>query len=207
MTAPGDREAAHAGGGNRNGHRAALPALGKVLDFMRLIWEVDHSLQRRSKRMGATLGVTGPQRLVIRIVGRAPGSPAGHVARLLHVQPSTLTGILGRLERHGAIRRGADPHDSRRFPLRLTEKGRRLDAHVGGTVEAAIRRVLERTPARDLRATRRVLASIVENMAIDDAVRAPLGNRVRRPRQARRPSLRRRSPRARWSRARSARSS
>jgi len=41
--------------------------VGDAIDFLRLIWAVDHALQRRSKSMAATLGITGPQRLVIRI--------------------------------------------------------------------------------------------------------------------------------------------
>ena len=73
---------------------------------MRLLWAVDHGLQRRSKRMAATLGVTGPQRLVIRIVGRFPGISAGRLASILHLHPSTLTGILRRLERGGCSRDG-----------------------------------------------------------------------------------------------------
>jgi hypothetical protein len=42
--------------------------LGGPIDFLRLIWAVDHALQRRSKSMAATIGITGPQRLVIRII-------------------------------------------------------------------------------------------------------------------------------------------
>ena len=45
------------------------PSLGPTLDFLRLLWELDHALQRRSKRMARALGLTGPQRLVLRIVG------------------------------------------------------------------------------------------------------------------------------------------
>src|SRR2546430_1703441 len=71
--------------------------LGPVLDFMRLLWSVDHSLQSVSKRMEGTLGVTGPQRVVIRMVGQFPSISAGDVAALLHIHPSTLTGVLKRL--------------------------------------------------------------------------------------------------------------
>ena len=116
----------------------APPALGSVLDFMRLIWAVDHGLLRASRRMEASFGVTGPQRLVIRIVGRFPGIPAGHLARLLHIHPSTLTGIVARLERQGLLRRRSDPRDGRRWLLGLTDRGRVVDAAREGTAEAAV---------------------------------------------------------------------
>jgi hypothetical protein len=76
-----------------------LPPLGETIDFLRLIWRVDHALHQASKRMQASLGVTGPQRLVIRIVGRFPGLTAGQLAEILYVDPSTMTGVLERLER------------------------------------------------------------------------------------------------------------
>src|SRR5258708_10274784 len=89
------------------------PPLGAVVDFMRLLWAVDHSLQSASKRMESIFGITGPQRLVVRIVGRFPGIAAGRVAEILHVHPSTLTGILRRLEARGVLQRRIDPRDGR----------------------------------------------------------------------------------------------
>jgi DNA-binding MarR family transcriptional regulator len=117
-----------------------------VLDFMRLLWALDHALQRRSKQMQATLGVTGPQRLVVRLVGRFPGIAAGRLAALLHLHPSTLTGILVRLDQQGLIARRRDPRDRRRSLLALTARGRRVDVESRGTVEAAVHSVLAKTP-------------------------------------------------------------
>lgn len=58
------------------------PALDpSVLDVMRLLWSVEHRLQSRSKLMEAELGLTGPQRLVLRIGSRSPGRSAGELAR------------------------------------------------------------------------------------------------------------------------------
>jgi len=133
---------------------------------MRLIWALHHSLQTTSKRMKTAIGVTGPQRLVIRIVARFPGIPAGEIAQLLHVHPSTLTGILKRLERHGLIRRRPDPKDARRAFLGITEKGRRIDASGVGTVEAAVERVISRTPRATLEGAREVLKALANSLLV-----------------------------------------
>src|SRR5437016_14410817 len=101
--------------------------LGPILEFMKQLWAVDHGLQSASKRMEASFGITGPQRLVVRIVGRFPGIAAGRVAEILHVHPSTLTGILKRLEARGVLQRRSDPRDARRALFGLTAKGRKLD--------------------------------------------------------------------------------
>lgn len=148
--------------------RTVPPArLGDVLDFMRLIWALDHALQTTSKRMKASLGVTGPQRLVIRIVSRFPGITAGQIAELLHVHPSTLTGILKRLEAQGLVRRRTDSRDRRRAVLGLTEKGRRLEAAGQGTVESSVERVIARTPRVHLDRAREVLVALAEALSED----------------------------------------
>src|SRR5258708_13076299 len=85
------------------------PPLGAVLDFMRLLWAVDHSLQSASKRMEAQHGITGPQRLVVRIVGRFPGIAAGRVTDFLHVHPTTLPGILNRPQQRRLLQRNTTP--------------------------------------------------------------------------------------------------
>lgn len=134
--------------------------LGRVLEFWRLLWAVDHALQSTSKWMETRLGVTGPQRLVIRMIGCFPGVSAGALANLLHVHPSTLTGVLRRLTDRGAIRRAADPLDSRRALFRLTPRGVRIDRLRSGTVEAAITRAVASAPARNRAAARGLLARV-----------------------------------------------
>ncbi len=130
---------------------------------MRLLWALDHGLQTVSKRMKAVLGVTGPQRLVLRIVGRAPGITAGGIASTLHLDPSTLTGILARLETRGFLERKKDPSDARRALFRLTASGRRVDAkRRAETVEAAVRLALGRLDERKIAASREVLTALVK---------------------------------------------
>jgi DNA-binding MarR family transcriptional regulator len=121
--------------------------LGPVLEFMKQLWAVDHGLQTISKRLESQHGITGPQRLVVRIVGRTPGISAGALAQILRMHPSTLTGILRRLETRGVLVRKSDPNDARRALFALTAKGRKVDMLKTGTVEAAVRRVLAKLPS------------------------------------------------------------
>jgi len=150
--------------GNRGADPEQGPALGRVLDFMRLLWALDHGLQSTSKRMEATLGITGPQRLVLRIVGQFPGTSAGEVSSILHIHPSTLTGVLKRLQARGLIEREADPSDARRARLRLTAQGQMLNRTRSGTVEAAIRRVLAQVEPEKMQAVQEVLALLAEEV-------------------------------------------
>lgn len=139
---------------------SALP-VGDAIKFLGLIWAVDHALQRRSKSMAATLGITGPQRLVIRIIGRFPSIHAKQVADILHLHPSSLTALLKRLERRHLVRRWPDERDRRRWLLGLTRRGQALNREAPGTIEAAVQRVLETTTKADLD----VIAAVLDKLA------------------------------------------
>jgi DNA-binding MarR family transcriptional regulator len=143
------------------GEFADLP---DVLQFMQLLWAVAHGLERISKRMTGEIGVTGPQRLVLRVVGLFPGMSAGDLATVLHVHPSTLTGVLQRLVAQRLLGRSDDPSDRRRAVLRLTTRGARVNGARQGTVEAAIALVLEGISVRDRMATRRVLERLAAHL-------------------------------------------
>ena len=154
--------------------------LPDVLQFMQLMWAVVHGLERASKRMTGEIGVTGPQRLVLRVVGLFPGLSAGDLASVMRVHPSTLTGVLQRLVTQRLLIRAADPLDRRRAVLRLTTRGARVNAVRQGTVEAAIAEALDGVSDRDRIATRRVLerlAAQLERSATHESPRAARAGR------------------------------
>jgi DNA-binding MarR family transcriptional regulator len=136
--------------------------LPDVLQFMQLLWAVVHGVERTSKRMTSDLGITGPQRLVLRVVGLFPGVSAGDLAAILHVHPSTLTGVLQRLVTQRLLQRVDDPRDKRRAMLRLTARGARVNATTQGTIEAAVGTALDGVSVRDHAATRRVLERLAQ---------------------------------------------
>jgi DNA-binding MarR family transcriptional regulator len=136
------------------------PPLPDVLEFMQVLWRVVQGLDRASKRLAARTGVTGPQRLVLRLVGLRPGISASALAALLHVHPSTVTGVLRRLERQGLIARHAAPDDRRRAVLVLTAAGQRMNRPRAGTAEAAVGGALRGLDDTDRECTRRALDAI-----------------------------------------------
>jgi len=131
--------------------------LPRVLNFMRAMWGVAHGLQAASKHMQRTVGLTGPQRIVVRILGRFPDVSAGRLAEILHLHPSTLTGILARLEEQGTIARKSDSRDGRKALFALTAKGRKHDSRRPGTVEAIVETALAAFSAEEVEIARRVL--------------------------------------------------
>lgn len=149
----------------------------EVLAFMRLMWAVDHALQRASKQMNRIIGLTGPQRLVIRMLGEDPGLSPGEIAERLHLDPSTLTGIIQRLERRALVVRHRDPADGRRYRLELSDRGRRVTVPSAGTIEAAVADTLAGCRPAEIRAARSFFQRLAARL---EKVPAALERRARR---------------------------
>ena len=136
--------------------------LPETMQFIRLLWQLDHALNKRSRRMLRLLGVTASQRFLLKVVGMRPGCSPGQLARFLHVTPATVTRVVQRLEEDGFLRREADPRDSRRVRLYLLPKGARLDVRAEAASERPVATLLEATPPARIAETRQLLGALVK---------------------------------------------
>lgn len=110
--------------------------------------------------MANELGITGPQRFVLRVLELAPKISSGALAEYLHLHPSTLTGVLQRLERRKLLVRRRDPNDARRVLLELTPAGRRVLKKRTASVEAVVRAVISRERGKQIDTAVEVLQRI-----------------------------------------------
>jgi MarR family transcriptional regulator, organic hydroperoxide resistance regulator len=131
---------------------------------MQLLWAIDHGLGSISKQMLRRIGITAPQRLVLRLVGRSPHIMPSQLAEQLHLDRGTMTGILERLVAQDLIIRQPHPGDRRKALLRLSAKGRRLDRETSGTVEQCVSRALASVSSAKVRAARAVLEAVASEM-------------------------------------------
>lgn len=114
--------------------------------------------------MHAKLGLTGPQRLALRLVGSFPGLAPSELAELLHVDRGTLTGIVERLVAKRLVERRPDPEDGRRATLTLTSAGQRLNREVSGTVEAQVRQAISGLAPAKVAAAGEVLEALAAHL-------------------------------------------
>ncbi len=136
------------------------PLSDPTLVFLRTVWALDHRLQSHSKRMKAHSGVTGPQRLVLRVLELRGDTAPTELARILFFHKSTISIILRSLEGTGLVRRTPNPDDKRAAVLSLTPKGRRVVEQRTGTVEAVVRKTLAKMPDHDVQVARKVLDAL-----------------------------------------------
>jgi MarR family transcriptional regulator, organic hydroperoxide resistance regulator len=142
----------------------ARTELGEELEFMRLLWAVAHGMSSTSRVMEEAMGVTDLQRRVVWMASRFPGITASRLASVLHLHPSTLTGVVKRLVQRGHLLRQEDPLDMRRALLFVTESGRKLDVPDTYTVEGAVQRLFARISRETLSEARELLTALAEEL-------------------------------------------
>ena len=143
-------------------------AVPSVLEIMQGLWGLAHAMEARSKRMHRHLGITGPQRLLLRVIGESPGCAPGAAARRLSLDPGTVSRLAARLERRKLLRREMDSVDGRRQRLTLTRRGEGLAGDHRGTVEGAVREALARATPGEVRLARRFVHRLTEALAVPD---------------------------------------
>jgi DNA-binding MarR family transcriptional regulator len=158
----------------RPGRAERLPT---ALAFLRLLWAIDHGLRSVSRRMQRELGLTGPQRLVLRMVSKFPQLMPSELAELLHLDRGTLTGVLERLEAQQLLVRVPNEQDGRSVLLSLTARGKLLDREIPGTVEASISRALASLPPAKIEAARQVLEAVTRELAREGTTAAGRGSK------------------------------
>ena len=82
-------------------------------------------------------------------------------ARQLGLTPARVSNILSALEREGLVERGPSAGDRRRVEVRLTEKGREVDAHMNEALARRTADLLNALGEEDSRELVRILGRIV----------------------------------------------
>lgn len=84
---------------------------------------VIRAIDLRSKQLNKSIGLTGPQLLVMRFVSQSSGVIVREIADDVNLSPATITNILDRLESRGLVQRLRSTQDKRKVGVYLTEKG------------------------------------------------------------------------------------
>lgn len=144
----------------RRARQAAASDAAEVVNNLRRLFKAIHEY---SKAMLRSTGLSGPQLWALTVLDREPALSLGELAERLFAHPSTVSGIVDRLEERGAVSRERDPADGRGVLLRLTPRGRRLARTSPPPVQVGLRQALERLPALQLRQLRRTLDQVVRS--------------------------------------------
>jgi len=88
---------------------------------------------------------------------------ANELGKRAGLEPSTMTGLLDRMERDGLVKREPDPNDRRANRIHLTQEG--VDAEVSATkvVSTTLKKVFRTISKKDIETTKNLLRTILLN--------------------------------------------
>lgn len=125
---------------------------------------MNQRLSTASKLMQTRFGVSGYQRMIIRVVGLKPQISLRALARILQTHKSTIEGPVEVLIAQGVIARERDPTDAKSVLLSLEAKGQTIDAFRSGTVEAKVSAAISGFSDAQLDTALEVFAAIVREL-------------------------------------------
>lgn len=108
----------------------------------------------------AELGVSNDEAHLLSYLASYAPAPIYELQRVLGHRPSTLTGLIDRLERRRLVRRERNPADGRSFLITLTGSGRELAGRVSGLVRQFEADLLTGVDERALAGFREVMNAI-----------------------------------------------
>jgi DNA-binding MarR family transcriptional regulator len=96
-------------------------------------------------------------------LGSEDGMKLTALGRCAGVEPSTITGLVDRMERDGLVYRSNDPDDRRAQKANLTEKGRLIRARVFNALDKMEEGAFAGIAPEEMDAAKKVLWKVLEN--------------------------------------------
>ena len=122
-------------------------AIASVFDNLRRVVQVVHGYSKRAEHVA---GLTGPQLWAIKVLAETGPIMVSDLARRMYLHPSTVIGILDRLEVRGRVTRTRSTEDRRVVTVGLTRRGKETVKKVPAVAQGLLLKGLEELSDHDL---------------------------------------------------------
>jgi len=99
------------------------PIISNIIDNLRRVFQI---LNEQSKKVKRETGLTGPQLWAIKTINENSPVKVSDLANKLYLHPTTVIGIIDRLEKQNLVKRRRSKNDRRVVWIELTAKGNNL---------------------------------------------------------------------------------
>ena len=141
------------------------PSITEIMQSLRRIFK---KIQDYSHEVFNKFGITGPQLWTLKTIYQSDGLPIGELSERMYLHPSTISGVVNRLEKKGYVLRDRGETDRRVVNVRLTQRGRSLARKTPNPVQGKMIYGLKRLKREDLD---RILGSVQTLVQIMEAQR------------------------------------
>jgi DNA-binding MarR family transcriptional regulator len=143
-------------------------------DILRSLRRITRAIDLHSKQLMAACGLTGPQLVCLRTIGRETPLSLGQLARAVSLSQATVTGIVDRLVDRGLVRRRRVQSDRRSVSISITDAGSELIASAPSPLQERFSSRLAALSEEDRAALSAALDRVVQMMDGSQIDAAPL---------------------------------
>ena len=98
----------------------------EISETVQSLRRIVKTIEDYSQQVSSEFGVTGPQLWALKTILEHGALPLGQLGKKMYLHPSTVTGVVDRLESKGYVVRGRDATDRRIVTVTLTPAGKEL---------------------------------------------------------------------------------
>ncbi len=136
-------------------------AISEVMQSLRRIFK---AIQDYSHEVSNKFGITGPQLWALKTISQSESLSLSELSKRMYLHPSTITGVVDRLEKKGFVVRIRDKKDRRVISVRLTSKGRQLSKGTPNPIQGKMIYGLRKLKAEELNSIYNSASKLVKIM-------------------------------------------
>jgi MarR family transcriptional regulator, organic hydroperoxide resistance regulator len=139
-----------------------------ISETMHSLRRIIKSLQDYSQEVFSHFGVTGPQLWALKTIHQAGSLSLGELSKEMYLNPSTISGVVDRLEKKGYVVRDRTEKDRRVVKVRLTPEGEILVKKAPNPVQGKMIYGLRKLRREELSLIYESVQKLVEIMEAQD---------------------------------------
>jgi MarR family transcriptional regulator, organic hydroperoxide resistance regulator len=138
-------------------------AISGIMQSLRRIFK---AIQDYSQEVSHKFGITGPQLWALKTLSTNGSLPLGQLSKMMYLHPSTITGVVDRLEKKGYVVRDRVHKDRRVVMVQLTSKGKKIVSKAPNPIQGKMVYGLNRLQQKNLNS---IYGAVEELMEIAEA--------------------------------------
>jgi DNA-binding MarR family transcriptional regulator len=135
-----------------------------ISETMQALRRIIKALQDYSQDISNQFGITGPQLWALKTIFQHGDLSLSELSKRMYLHPSTMTGVVDRLEKKGFVVRKRDEGDRRVIQLQLTPQGTHLIKKAPNPIQGKMIYGLRRLKRHELDSIFRAVQKLTEIM-------------------------------------------
>jgi MarR family transcriptional regulator, organic hydroperoxide resistance regulator len=139
-----------------------------ISETMQSLRRIIKAIQDYSQEVSRQFGVTGPQLWALKTISQSETLSLSELGKEMYLHPSTMTGLIDRLEKKGFVQRKREQKDRRVIDLRLTAKGTALVKKAPNPIQGKMIHGLKKLNRGELNSIHNSVTTLMEIMEAEN---------------------------------------